>query len=104
MAITSAKIGATRNIYEPEYEAAAKLGPSPLPHLQCVEGDDAHSAKAAYLAGRIGDPRAAPFLALAAGSQDIAAKVEVLRNTRVSPQSESWQPRCSTAHLQSAAL
>jgi len=72
MAVTSEQVRAVLDLDEPDYDAAAQLGPDALPHLQrFVEGGDPNLAsKAAYLAGRIGDPQAAPILELAAGSDD----------------------------------
>jgi HEAT repeat protein len=77
MAVTSEQVRAALDPEEPDYEAAAQLGPEALPHLQrFVEGPDPSLAsKAAYLAGRIGDPQAAPILELAAGSDDPAIRV-----------------------------
>jgi HEAT repeat protein len=77
MAVTSEQVRAALDPEEPDYEAAARLGPEALPHLQrFVEGPDPNLAsKAAYLAGRIGDPKAAPILELAAGSNDPAIRV-----------------------------
>lgn len=61
---------------EPDYEAAARLGPDALPLLQrfVAGGNPNLAAKAAYLAGRIGDPAAAPILELAAGSADLGVR------------------------------
>lgn len=72
MAVTSEQVRAVLDLDEPDYDAAAALGPEALPHLQrFVEGPDPNRAsKAAYLAGRIGDPQAASILELAAGSDD----------------------------------
>ena len=77
MAVTSEQVRAALIPDEPDYEAAAELGPEALPHLQrFVEGPDPNLAsKAAYLAGRIGDPQAAPILELAAASDDPAIRV-----------------------------
>jgi len=77
MAVTSDEVRAVLDRDEPDYEqAAASLGPDALPALQrFVEGGDPNLAsKAAYLAGRIGDARAAPILELAAGSPDPAVR------------------------------
>jgi hypothetical protein len=70
MAVTSEQVRAALTPEEPDYEAAAELGPEALPHLQrLVEGADPNLAsKAAYLAGRIGDPEAASILETAAAS------------------------------------
>jgi HEAT repeat protein len=70
MPVTNEQVRAVLDADEPDYEAAAQLGSDALPLLQrFVAGGDANlAAKAAYLAGRIGDPEAAPILELAAGS------------------------------------
>lgn len=73
MPVTNEQVRAVLDRDEPDYDAAAaELGPEALPILQrFVEGGDPNPAsKAAYLAGRIGDPEAAPILELAAGSPD----------------------------------
>ncbi len=77
MAVTSEEVRAVLELDEPDYEAAADLGPEALPHLQrFVEGPDPSlGSKAAYLAGRIGDPQAAPILELAAASDDPVVRV-----------------------------
>jgi HEAT repeat protein len=76
LAVTSEQVRAALDPEEPDYEAAARLGPDALPHLQrFVEGPDPNLAsKAAYLAGRIGDPQATPILELAATSDDPAIR------------------------------
>jgi HEAT repeat protein len=55
---------------EPEYRRLAELGRDALPHLRVLvdSGDPDLGAKAAYLAGRIGDADAVPILEAAAGS------------------------------------
>jgi HEAT repeat protein len=72
VAVTNEQVRAVLDPDEPDYEAAAQLGPDALPLLQrFVAGSDPNlAAKAAYLAGRIGDPAAAPILELAAGSAE----------------------------------
>lgn len=76
MAVTNEQVRAALDPDEPDYEAAAQLGPDALPLLQrFVAGDNPNlAAKAAYLAGRIGDPAAAPILELAAGSADVGVR------------------------------
>jgi HEAT repeat protein len=76
LAVTSEQVRAALDPEEPDYEAAAGLGPDALPHLQrFVEGPDPNLAsKAAYLAGRIGDPKAGPILEQAATSDDPAIR------------------------------
>ena len=77
MAVTSEQVRAVLDLDEPDYEAAARLGPEALPHLRrFVEGGDPNLAsKAAYLAGRIGDPQAVSILELAATSDDPVIRV-----------------------------
>jgi HEAT repeat protein len=62
---------------EPDYGAAARLGPEALPHLrELVEAEDPMLAsKAAYLAGLIGGNEAAPVLELAAAHRDPTVRV-----------------------------
>jgi HEAT repeat protein len=58
---------------EPRYErAAAQLGPEALPHLEALIRADRPevAAKAAYLAGLIGDADATPVIATAASHAD----------------------------------
>jgi HEAT repeat protein len=77
MAVTNEQVRAVLTLDEPNYdEAAAELGPEALPILQrFVEGGNPNlAAKAAYLAGRIGDPDAVPILELAAGSDDAGVR------------------------------
>lgn len=62
---------------EPNYTAAARLGPEALPVLQeLVHGDDAMlAAKAAYLAGLIPGENRSEVLAAAAGSSEPTVRV-----------------------------
>jgi HEAT repeat protein len=74
---TNEEVRAVLDRDEPNYdEAAATLGPDALPILQrFVEGGDALLAsKAAYLAGRIGDPAASPILELAASRPEAGVR------------------------------
>lgn len=73
MAVTNERVRAILDLDEPDYDAAAaELGSEALPILRrFVEGGDANrAAKAAYLAGLIGDPAAADILEFAATSAD----------------------------------
>ena len=76
MAVTSEQVRAVLDRDEPDYEEAARLGPDALPFLQrfVESGDPSLAPKAAYLAGRIGDPQAAPILELAAASADSSVR------------------------------
>jgi HEAT repeat protein len=76
MAVTNEQVRAILDLDEPDYDAAAQLGPEALPILQrFVEGPNANrAAKAAYLAGRIGDPAAAPILEFAATSPEASVR------------------------------
>jgi len=87
MAVTSEQVRSALDPEEPDYEAAAELGPDALPHLQrFVEGPDPSLAsKAAYLAGRIGDAEAAPILELAAVSDDPVIRVAAAAGARHLP-------------------
>jgi HEAT repeat protein len=91
MAVTSEEVRAALDPEEPDYEAAAKLGPDALPHLQrFVEGPDPNLAsKAAYLAGRIGDPQAAPILEVAATSDDPAIRAAAAGGVRHLPDEQA---------------
>lgn len=62
---------------EPNYPAAAKLGPDALPLLhQLVEADDSmRASKAAYLAGLIGGGQATPVLESAASHREPIVRV-----------------------------
>jgi HEAT repeat protein len=84
MAVTSEQVRAVLDMDEPDYEAAAQLGPDALPHLQrfVESGDPNRASKAAYLAGRIGDPQAAPILELAATSDDPVIRVGAAAGAR----------------------
>jgi HEAT repeat protein len=91
VAVTSEQVRAALDPEEPDYEAAARLGPDALPHLQrFVEGPDPNLAsKAAYLAGRIGDPQAAPILELAATSDDPAIRAAAAGGVRHLPDEQA---------------
>jgi HEAT repeats len=73
--------------FEPDYAAAARLGPELLPHLRTlISGPDKMLAsKAAYLAGLIDDERAVEVLRNAARSSSAAVRVAAaggLRNMK----------------------
>ena len=85
MAVTNEQVRAVLDLDEPDYEeAAAQLGPDALPLLhRFVEGGDPNRAsKAAYLAGRIGDPGAVPILELAADSTDPGVRAAAASGAR----------------------
>jgi HEAT repeat protein len=69
MAVTIDDVRAALSPDEPDYDAAARLGPEAVPHLEAlILGDDMSLAtKATSLLGFIPDPRAASILRLAAG-------------------------------------
>jgi HEAT repeat protein len=74
---------------EPDYKAAAQLGPEALPLLhELVQGSDPELAtKAASLAGLIDDPGASDVLHAAASSEHASARVAAAHATRqLSPQ------------------
>jgi HEAT repeat protein len=87
MAVTSEQVRAALTPEEPDYEAAAELGPEALPHLQrFVEGSDPNLAsKAAYLAGRIGEPDSAAILEAAAASDEPAVRAAAASGVRHMP-------------------
>jgi HEAT repeat protein len=91
VAVTNEQVRAALDPEEPDYEAAAQLGPDALPHLQrFVEGPDPNLAsKAAYLAGLIGDPQAAPILELAATSDDPAIRAAAAGGVRHLPDEQA---------------
>lgn len=64
---------------EPDYQAAAQLGPAALPALETfIEGEDeALSAKSAYLVGLIKDANVVRILVKAAASQNVLVRVAV---------------------------
>ncbi|HEX2259426.1 MAG TPA: HEAT repeat domain-containing protein [Actinomycetota bacterium] len=72
MSVTREHVTAALKPEEPDYDEAVRLGPEALTHLHAIveEGDPNLAAKAAYLAGRIGEARAVPILETAAVSPD----------------------------------
>ena len=77
MAVSMTQVLAEIDKDEPNYEAAARLGPEAMPHLQqLVEADDPmRASKAAYLAGLIGGAQAVPVLSQAATHRDPIVRV-----------------------------
>ena len=77
MAVTMSQVLAEIDKDEPNYQAAAKLGPDALPLLrQLIEADDPmRASKAAYLAGMIGGAQALPVLGLAAAHREPVVRV-----------------------------
>lgn len=85
MAVTNEQVRTVLDRDEPNYEeAASEFGPDALPLLQrFVEGGDPNlAAKAAYLAGRIGDPAATPILELAADNPDPGVRAAAASGAR----------------------
>jgi hypothetical protein len=91
MAVTSEQVRGVLDLDEPDYKAAAQLGSDALPHLQrfVESGDPNLASKAAYLAGRIGDPQAAPILELAATSDDPGIRVAAAAGVRYLPDDQA---------------
>jgi HEAT repeat protein len=91
MAVTMSQVLAEIDKDEPDYQAAAKLGPEALPHLQqLVEADDPmRASKAAYLAGLIGGAQAAPVLEHAAAHRDPVVRVAAAHALRAAPDAPS---------------
>lgn len=87
MAITETDVRVMLGAEEPDWEALAQIGPDMLPHLQrLVQGSDLNlAAKAAYLAGRIGDPRSVPVLTAAAANAHPAVRVGAAAGARFRP-------------------
>jgi hypothetical protein len=77
MAVDMGQVRAALEPEEPDYAAAAKLGPDALPHLAAlIDGSDASlAAKAAYLAGMIGGDASAAAVAKAARSSQPTVRV-----------------------------
>ena len=84
MPVTNEQVRAILDLDEPDYEAASQLGPEALPILQrfVESGDPNRAAKAAYLAGRIGDPSAAPILEFAATSPEAGVRAAAASGAR----------------------
>jgi len=77
MPVTDQEVRALLSAEEPDYAAAARLGPDALPALRrfVESGDPNLASKATYLAGLIGDPQSAPILLVAAASPNPVLRV-----------------------------
>lgn len=78
MAVTMKDVRAALDPEEPKYdEAAKKLGPEALPHLETLvqSGDTMLASKATYLASLIKDAKSADIVKTAAQSDDPAVRV-----------------------------
>ena len=77
MAVDMDQVRAALDPEEPNYPAAAKLGPDALPHLErLITGDHPGlAAKAAYLAGLIGTEKSLPAMDKAARSGQTAVRI-----------------------------
>ena len=77
MAVDMDQVRAALDPEEPNYPAAAKLGPDALPHLEkLITGDHAGlAAKAAYLAGLIGTEKSLPAMDKAARSAQVPVRI-----------------------------
>lgn len=84
MAITLEQVRAILAADEPDYAAAARLGPQILPHLKklIASGDEADASKAASLASRIDDDRAVELLRAAANSPSSLVRLAVAGGVR----------------------
>lgn len=84
MAVSMKKVRAAIDPEEPDYAAAAQLGPDALPHLQTlVHGDDPMLAsKAVYLASLIQNERAPDVLREAAQHADPIVRVAAAAASR----------------------
>jgi HEAT repeat protein len=85
MAVTNEQVRAVLDLDEPDYErAAAEFDRDAIPILRrFVEGGDPNlAAKAAYLAGRMGDVEAVPILELAADSTDPGVRAAAASGAR----------------------
>lgn len=77
MAVDMEQVRAALDPEEPNYPAAAKLGPDALPHLEkLITGDHPGlAAKAAYLAGLIGTEKSLPAMDKAARSAQVPVRI-----------------------------
>jgi hypothetical protein len=77
MSVTMEDVRAALAPEEPNYSAAAKLGPEALPHLArlAAEAEPGLAAKATYLASLIDSPRSAEVLRIAAQSPQVTVRV-----------------------------
>lgn len=79
MAVTLDTVRSWLDSDEPNYKAAARLGPQILPHLKTLiaSGDERYASKAAYLATLIDDERAVEVLKHAASSPSSLVRIAV---------------------------
>ncbi|MEO8053154.1 MAG: HEAT repeat domain-containing protein [Acidobacteriota bacterium] len=84
MPVTMKQVLNTIDKDEPDYEAAARLGPEALPHLQMIiEADDPlRAAKAAYAATLIGGTDSKGVLQKAAEHHDPQVRIAVAHGLR----------------------
>ncbi len=84
MAITLEQVRAILAADEPDYAAAARLGPQILPHLKqlIAGGDEAYASKAASLASRFDDDRAVEVLRDATNSPSSLVRMAVAGGVR----------------------
>lgn len=84
MAITLEQVRAILAADEPDYAAAARLGPQILPHLKklIASGDEADASKAVSLASRIDDDHAVELLRDAANSTSSLVRLAVAGGVR----------------------
>lgn len=84
MSVTMQQVLAEIDKDEPNYAAAAQLGPTALPHLQMIiEGNDSlRAAKAAYAASLIGGPGSIEALRKAADHHDPQVRIAVAHGLR----------------------
>jgi HEAT repeat protein len=69
---------------EPDYEGAARLGVSVLPHIESlvVGSDTMLASKATYLAGLIPDPKSSALLQVAASSPSVHVRLAAAASAR----------------------
>ncbi|HEY4847048.1 MAG TPA: HEAT repeat domain-containing protein [Methylocella sp.] len=77
MTVTMKEVRAYLDQDEPDYDAAAKLGPDALPHLLLLvtEGESGLASKATYLAATIGGDQSLAPIEQAAASNDPVVRV-----------------------------
>lgn len=86
MSVTMQQVLAIIDKDEPNYSAAAQLGPEALPHLRLIiQGNDPlRASKAAYAATLIGGPGAADLLKTAAEHSDPQVRLAVAHGLKKS--------------------
>ena len=84
MPVTMQEVLAEIDKDEPNYTAAAKLGPDALPHLKMIieANDPLSAAKAAYAASLIGGPESIVVLREAADHHDPQVRIAVAHGLR----------------------